>query len=82
MVRKRSTSVTKKPATKQATVVKLLRSKDGATLAELVNATGWLAHSTRAALTGLRKKGHIIMKEKRGAETCYRIIAGAERAIE
>jgi DNA-binding transcriptional regulator PaaX len=55
-------------------VLGLLRRDDGATLAELVAATGWLPHSTRAALTGLRKKGHVLEKSKRGDITCYRIV--------
>ena len=29
-------------------------------LAELVAATGWLPHTTRAALTGLRKRGYAV----------------------
>jgi hypothetical protein len=40
-------------------------------------ATGWLPHTTRAALTGLRKKGHVIEKTKRDDATCYRIEAVA-----
>jgi hypothetical protein len=55
-------------------VIALLHCKEGATLAELVAATGWLPHTTRAALTGLRKKGHNIEKAKRGDATCYRIV--------
>lgn len=51
----------------------LLQRPDGATLNELVTATGWLPHTTRAALTGLRKKGHVIEKSKRDDATCYRI---------
>ena len=58
---------------KQALVVELLRRDGGATLAELVEATGWLPHTTRAALTGLRKKGHSLKKSKRGEVTCYSI---------
>ncbi|MEJ6010458.1 DUF3489 domain-containing protein [Novosphingobium aquae] len=58
-------------------VLALLRREDGATLAELMAATGWLAHSTRAALTGLRKKGHGIERSKRGEDTCYRIAGAA-----
>ncbi len=34
--------------------------QQGATLAELVAATGWLPHTTRAALTGLRKRGYAV----------------------
>ena len=75
-----ATSATSPPAAKPATgskttaVIALLERDKGATLAELVAATGWLAHTTRAALTGLRKKGHGIERSKRGEETFYRII--------
>jgi hypothetical protein len=62
--------------TKSAAVIALLQRDSGATLAELVEATGWLPHTTRAALTGLRK-GHVIDKGKRDDVTCYRIIAAA-----
>lgn len=55
------------------TVVALLRREQGATLAELTEATGWLAHTARAALTGLRKKGHVLEKGKRAGVTCYHV---------
>ena len=63
--------------TKSAAVLELLARDDGATLAELIAATGWLPHTTRAALTGLRKKGHAIERSKRADQTCYRIRAAA-----
>jgi hypothetical protein len=63
--------------TKSAAVIALLQREQGATLIEMVEATGWLPHTTRAALTGLRKKGHAIAKGKRGDVTCYSIVAGA-----
>jgi hypothetical protein len=63
-----------KRTTKIAAVIALLRREEGATLDELVEATGWLPHTTRAALTGLRKKGHVLDKSKRGDVTCYRIV--------
>jgi hypothetical protein len=62
---------------KISTVLSLLRREGGATLDEMVAATDWLPHTTRAALTGLRKKGHSIAKGKRGDTTCYRIAAEA-----
>ena len=65
------------PGNKTAAVIALLEREEGATLDELIAATGWLPHTTRAALTGLRKKGHAIERTKRGEETCYRIVAGA-----
>jgi hypothetical protein len=52
----------------------LLYREEGATLAELIAATGWLPHTTRAALTGLKKKSHVIEKSKRDDVTCYRIV--------
>lgn len=58
-------------------VVALLSRNDGATLPDLIEATGWLPHTTRAALTGLRKKGHDIARGKRDGATCYRIVAAA-----
>jgi hypothetical protein len=59
--------------TKASSVLALLGREEGATLADMIAATGWLPHTTRAALTGLRKKGHTLEKSKRGDQTCYRI---------
>ena len=61
--------------TKAATLLALLSRNQGATLADLIEATGWLPHTTRAALTGLRKKGHTLDKSKREGTTCYRLVA-------
>ncbi|OWK27708.1 DUF3489 domain-containing protein [Sphingomonas mucosissima] len=62
--------------TKAAKVIALLLRESGATLNDLTEATGWLPHTTRAALTGLRKKGHVLEKGKQPSGlTCYRIIA-------
>ena len=61
--------------TKIASVVALLQHESGATLAVLVEKTGWLPHTTRAALTGLRKKGHAIEKGSRDGVTSYSIKA-------
>ena len=62
---------------KRDNVVALLSRAEGATLAELIAATGWLPHTTRAALTGLRKQGQAIERGKRGETTCYYIAAVA-----
>jgi hypothetical protein len=56
---------------KIAMVLDLLRRAEGANLPELVDATGWLPHSMRAALTGLRKKGHAIERGSRDGTTTY-----------
>lgn len=59
--------------TKSAAVLALLQRKEGATLDQLVEATGWLPHTARAALTGLRKKGHVITSSKQeGQPRVYR----------
>ena len=41
---------------KLARVIDLLQRSDGATVPNLTEATGWLPHTTWAALTGLRKR--------------------------
>lgn len=45
-------------------VLNLLRRSEGATLDQLVAGTGWLPHTARAALTGLKKKGHAVSSAK------------------
>ena len=60
--------------TKLALVIELLRRADGATIVDLIQATGWLPHTTRAALTGLRKRGYAVIRERIGAgDSVYRI---------
>jgi hypothetical protein len=59
---------------KQSLVISLLSRARGATLDQLVEATGWLPHTTRAALTGLRNKGRVLAKSKNAAgQSVYRI---------
>lgn len=60
--------------TKAAAVTKLLSRNRGATLAEIMVMTSWQPHSSRAFLTGLRKKGRVLIKEARkNGETAYRL---------
>jgi hypothetical protein len=44
-------------ATKRNLLIDMLKREGGATLDHMVEATGWLPHTTRAAMTGLRKAG-------------------------
>jgi predicted Rossmann fold nucleotide-binding protein DprA/Smf involved in DNA uptake len=60
----RSSAPPKNAESKNSRVIALLHRQDGASLDELVAETGWQPHSTRAALTGLRKKGHVIRSDK------------------
>ena len=43
--------------TKQQAVLALLRREDGATVAQIAEATGWASHTVRGFLAGLKKKG-------------------------
>lgn len=44
------------PATKQAAMIDLLKRPKGANIADLMEATGWQAHSVRGAISGTLKK--------------------------
>lgn len=69
------TAVNKKlPPTKTAAVCKLLGRPRGATMQEIMTATSWQNHSVRAFFTGLRKKGHTLVREERtSGELAYRL---------
>jgi hypothetical protein len=59
---------------KKGQIIALMQRKGGATLADMVEAIGWLPHTTRAALTGLRQKGYAIQKSKNAdGATVYRL---------
>jgi DNA-binding MarR family transcriptional regulator len=62
-----------RPMTKQAKVLDLLKREEGASIAELVDATGWLPHTTRAALTGIRKRGTVVIKATVDGVTRYQV---------
>ncbi len=71
-----STPPAARVGSKRALLINLLRGDGGTTLQALAAATGWLPHTTRAALTGLRKAGHEIARHKAGDSTStYRILA-------
>lgn len=63
--------------TKIGKIIALLEREKGATLEEMMKATSWQPHTTRAALTGLKKKGQTIERDKRDDVTCYRIAKSA-----
>ncbi|OBV10533.1 DUF3489 domain-containing protein [Erythrobacter dokdonensis] len=77
MTKTNSTS-TGKPASKLDALEKLLRRKNGATIAEMVQATGWQKHSVRGALAGaITKRGHAVTSEKIDGTRRYRITEAA-----
>jgi Protein of unknown function (DUF3489) len=61
--------------TKLAQVVELLQQDRGASIAELIVVMGWLPHTTRAALTGLRKRGFVTAIDRSDKErgSIYRV---------
>ena len=63
--------------TKQATVIQMLRSAEGATVAQLSAATGWSAHTIHGVLSGtIRKRLGLALTSAKteGSERTYRII--------
>ncbi|MDP9412611.1 MAG: DUF3489 domain-containing protein [Pseudomonadota bacterium] len=59
--------------TKQALLLELIGREGGATLEELTSETGWLPHTARAAITGLRKRGHDVQRERVDGVSRYTI---------
>ena len=66
-----------KRETKNDKVIALLKRKNGATLDDLVAATGWLPHTARAAMTGLKERGHTIERIKLDGVSRYSIAKSA-----
>ena len=64
-----------RPEKKTDTLISLLKREGGASLDDITEATGWLPHSARAMLTGLRKKGFILDKTQVEGTTRYAITA-------
>ncbi len=59
--------------TKAAFLRERLGEPRGASMAALMEMTGWQAHTVRAALSGLRKAGVTITRRTEGEDTIYEI---------
>ena len=69
------------PGSKQARLISLLHKKQGATIDVIVKANGWLPHTARAVISGLRKQGYRIeFERKEGGKGTYRIVAASKRS--
>jgi hypothetical protein len=70
------TATAPRQGTKIAHVIELLQRAQGAKLDELIAATGWLPHTARAALTGLRHRGYEVRLERgeNGRASIYRAL--------
>jgi len=70
--------LTPRAGSKLARVIDLLQRSDGATIPHLMEATGWLPHTTRAAFTGLRKRGYTVVRGRvDGGDSIYWIASAA-----
>ena len=66
-----------RPGGKLGQVLDAVAAEDGATLAELAALTGWQPHTTRAALTRLRRRGFVLVlgsAEGAGGRKAYRAV--------
>jgi hypothetical protein len=70
-------SAAKPRTTKKSQLIRMLSARAGADVATISGKLDWQTHTTRAAITGLRKAGYEITVEKAegGKPTRYRIIA-------
>jgi len=59
-------------------LVHLLRTGTGASLDDMIEATGWQAHTVRAAVTGLRKRGYEIQRHVEGSVTVWSLPRAAQ----
>ena len=59
-----------------------LAQDGGATIDTLTGLTGWLPHTTRAAMTRLRQRGHAIVLRKCGEQKTYQIAQPATAVAE
>lgn len=67
------------PKGKIATLIDLMSRPVGATIADMMDATGWQAHSVRGAISGSIKKGQglAVISEKTETGRTYRIATDA-----
>jgi hypothetical protein len=70
--------VAPRAGTKQDLLLQLLGREQGATINDMMVATGWLAHTTRAALTGLRRRGYHLTRTSGAHGSTYRVDTAAE----
>jgi hypothetical protein len=68
---------------KKAKMIAMLSRKSGADVPNLSSTLGWLPHTTRAALSGLRKAGYEItsIKAGNGKPMRYQIIGSTEANV-
>ena len=76
LTKREATPATSRPGTKILTLVELLQEPGGASIVTLLQATGWLPHTIRGAISAIVKKklGFRVISEKGlGGERIYKI---------
>jgi len=63
---------------KASRLVHLLRTGTGASLDDMIEATGWQTHTVRAAMTGLRKRGYPVERHVEGSVTVWSLPQAAQ----
>lgn len=74
----KATKLRTRDNSKQAQVITMLQSPEGATIAQIMDATGWQAHTVRGTFAGAFKKKlglDITSTKEAGGERTYRIVA-------
>jgi hypothetical protein len=66
------------PSGKLGHVLTMIGAEAGATLDELVASTGWLPHTTRAAITRLKQRGHPVRLVKQPDRKAYCLAAATK----
>lgn len=70
--------------TKLATLIKLLERPEGATIDDMVAATGWQKHSIRGAMSGflVKKRGLVVTSVKEGGIRRYNLANNLSKPAE
>ena len=63
-----------RPGGKLGVLLDAVSRPQGATLEDLTAASGWLPHTTRAAITRLRQRGFDVLLATRGTRRAYRLV--------
>lgn len=74
------TALKTKAPSKKSQLIKLLGTKAGADIHSISEQLGWQQHTTRAAMSGLRKAGYVVVgaKPAKGGSAKFRIVSAPD----
>lgn len=79
-LRKRASAPVVEPTgSKQSRLISLLQTSEGCTISQMIDLTGWQAHTVRGVISGILRKrlGLNVVCEKTTAGSSYKIAAAA-----